>query len=96
MNTEVKSMMVSVTGRVQGVGFREWTRREATRRGVVGWVRNERDGSVSALIEGAPEAVDAMLAAMNSGPLRARVDHLSAMPGAETEGQQFEITEPDF
>lgn len=96
MNTEVKSMMVSVTGRVQGVGFREWTRREATRRGVVGWVRNEVDGSVSALVEGTPEAVDAMLDAMKSGPIAARVDRLSAMPGAETERQDFEITEAEF
>jgi acylphosphatase len=96
MNPEPKSMLVSVTGRVQGVGFREWVSREAVRRALVGWVRNEFDGSVSALIEGPPEAVDEMLEAMKSGPIAARVDRLSAMPGAETDRQGFDITEPDF
>ncbi|MBY6202002.1 acylphosphatase [Maritalea mobilis] len=96
MTAEPKSLMVSVTGRVQGVGFRAWTQREATRRGLVGWVRNEFDGSVSALLEGPPDTVDAMVDAMQSGPIGARVDRLSSMPGAQTERQGFDITEPDF
>ena len=50
-----------ITGRVQGVGFRAWTCGEARRRGLRGWVRNRHDGSVEALLIGAPEAVEAML-----------------------------------
>ena len=62
-----------VTGRVQGVGYREWTRREASARGLAGWVRNRGDGSVEALVAGEPQAVDALVAAMARGPFFARV-----------------------
>lgn len=89
--TEIVAMIVSVTGRVQGVGYRAWLAREAQRHGLVGWVRNEPDGSVSALIEGEDAVVDVMLEAMKSGPIAARVDHLSALPGALTETGVFVI-----
>jgi acylphosphatase len=52
---------VIVTGRVQGVFFRETTRREAERRGVSGFVSNRADGTVEAVFEGEPDAVDAMV-----------------------------------
>ena len=48
-------------GRVQGVFFRDSTRREAERRGVAGWARNTADGTVEAVFEGSPEAVDALV-----------------------------------
>src|SRR6202022_3038739 len=53
---------VFVSGKVQGVFYRDSTREEAQKRGVRGWVRNLRDGRVEAVFEGAPEAVDAMVA----------------------------------
>ena len=65
---------VFVSGRVQGVGFRESARRAALERGVVGWVRNLADGRVEALFEGAPWAVRAMVAWCEDGPTFARVD----------------------
>jgi acylphosphatase len=66
---------VVVSGRVQGVFFRDSTRREARRRGVAGWVTNREDGSVEAVFEGGPEAVEAMVAWAGRGPVQARVTH---------------------
>jgi acylphosphatase len=65
---------VRVTGRVQGVYFRGWTKSEAERLGLGGWVRNEHDGSVAALIAGPTEAVEEMLRLMRRGPLDAQVE----------------------
>jgi acylphosphatase len=67
---------VIVTGVVQGVFFRESTRRAALRLGVSGWVRNLPDYRVEAAIEGNPEAVDRMVAWMRIGPERAVVESL--------------------
>ena len=55
-----------VTGTVQGVGFREYMRREAQALGVKGWVRNRRDGSVEALVQGEPDAVRKLIEAVKS------------------------------
>jgi acylphosphatase len=63
-----------VQGRVQGVFFRGSTGDEARARGVDGWVRNCPDGSVEAVFEGPPEAVEALLAFCRRGPRWARVD----------------------
>ncbi|HEX6026512.1 MAG TPA: acylphosphatase [Solirubrobacter sp.] len=63
-------------GRVQGVFFRDSTRREAIRRGVAGWVRNTFEGTVEAVFEGEPDAVEAMIAFVRSGPGHAVVTHV--------------------
>lgn len=60
-------------GRVQGVGFRFYMERKAHELNVTGWVRNCRDGSVEAVVQGAPEAVDAMIACTRRGPSSAMV-----------------------
>lgn len=65
---------VVVHGRVQGVFFRDTCRREASRHGVSGWVRNTSEGTVEAVFEGASSAVDAMVAWVHEGPPAARVD----------------------
>jgi acylphosphatase len=65
---------VVVSGRVQGVGFRASTEREARARGLAGWVRNQPDGRVEAVFEGPAEAVEGMLAWCREGPRFARVD----------------------
>ena len=62
-----------ITGRVQGVGYRYWARREARRRALRGWVRNLSDGSVEALAIGEAADIDAFVQACHSGPATARV-----------------------
>ena len=93
MTEDPISVMVVVTGRVQGVSYRAWVQRRAEADGLCGWVRNEPDGSVAAQIEGPEQAVDEMLSAMKSGPPLASVDRLTALPGAVTGAQGFEITD---
>jgi acylphosphatase len=68
---------VRIRGRVQGVGYRDWMSREATRLGVQGWVRNRADGSVEALVAGDAAAVNALLAACRAGPPLARVEEIA-------------------
>jgi len=63
-------------GRVQGVFFRDSTRREAERRGVSGSARNTRDGTVEVVLEGAPDTVEAMLDYLRAGPGHAVVSRL--------------------
>ena len=65
---------VVVSGRVQGVGFRQGAVVEAQRLGLTGWVRNLPDGRVEALAEGSREAVESLLAWCKKGPRMARVD----------------------
>ena len=59
---------LTITGRVQGVGFRFYMQRKARELGLTGWVRNCRDGSVEAVVQGAPGAVEAMIAWAQRGP----------------------------
>lgn len=70
----MNARLVVITGRVQGVGYRDWMVREARRLGVAGWVRNRHDGAVEALVAGDIAAVQALLSACRRGPLLARVD----------------------
>ncbi len=63
-----------VHGRVQGVGFRAIVEYEALTRGIGGWVRNRRDGSVEAVFIGEVEVIAAMVEICRTGPLGARVD----------------------
>jgi acylphosphatase len=65
---------VMIRGRVQGVGYRAWVEWEATARGLEGWVRNRRDGSVEALFAGPAEVVAEMIALCRRGPPMAKVD----------------------
>lgn len=64
---------VIVHGRVQGVFFRDTTRRAAESRGVSGWARNRDDGAVEAVFEGPEEAVDSLVEFSRNGPARAEV-----------------------
>jgi acylphosphatase len=71
---------VVIKGTVQGVGFRYWTRRAATARGLQGWVRNRRDGTVEAVFAGPEQAVTEMIALCRRGPDPARVDTVDEKP----------------
>ena len=75
---------LKISGRVQGVGFRYSMGEEAERLGVTGWVRNRRDGTVEAVIDGAPDAMEGMLAWARRGPRGATVTgvEVSEIPGS--------------
>ena len=82
---------VAVRGHVQGVFFRETTRRRALTAGVAGWVRNLPDGSVEAVFEGEREAVEGLVAFVREGPRGARVDWIDVL-SEEPEGlTSFEV-----
>jgi acylphosphatase len=88
---------VVVRGRVHGVGYRAWTEYTALERGLEGWVRNRRDGSVEAVFAGPRELVDAMVAACRRGPPGARVDAVDeqaaspAMLASRRAGERFSV-----
>lgn len=86
---------IKVFGRVQGVGYRAWTVRQAQKLNLSGFVRNRRDGSVEILAEGEIEAVNALLEMCHKGPSWARVDEIlpQSFPDAplpETKAGVFE------
>ncbi len=82
---------IVVLGDVQGVFFRDSTRREARRLGVGGWVRNRHDGAVEALLEGEPDAVAALVLWCREGPRHAQVEDLH-VEQAEPQGlTDFEV-----
>jgi acylphosphatase len=79
-----------ITGRVQGVGYRIWARREARRLGLRGWVRNLSNGNVEALAIGDAAQVDAFVEACRSGPAMARVTDVQRGPAADDGTPGFE------
>lgn len=79
---------VIVRGRVQGVGYRDWTRYVARERGIEGWVRNRQDGSVEAMFVGTPEAVAGMIMACRKGPSNAVVQSIDERDGT---AEEFEL-----
>jgi acylphosphatase len=83
--SEPVARRVVVHGSVQGVFFRDTTRRKAQSRGVSGWVRNNADGTVEALFEGDPDAVESMVAFAREGPRGAQVERVD-VEDAQPEG----------
>lgn len=83
-----RKVRVSVSGRVQGVGFRYFVEREAIRLGVFGWVRNRRDGTVEAVFSGTAGQVEAMLKATKKGPPASDVDRVDV---AEESGDDLAL-----
>ena len=86
-----RAISVRIRGRVQGVAFRAWTEFRATGLDLDGWVRNEPDGSVLALIAGPEEKVARMLEALHRGPDHARVDSVETGVGEDPGETGFEI-----
>lgn len=72
---------LQISGRVQGVGFRYHMRRVAQELGITGWVRNRRDGSVEAMVAGAPDAVEKIIAWARRGPGHAVVTAVEVNEG---------------
>ena len=82
---------VGVSGRVQGVFFRDACAREAAARGVRGWVRNLADGRVEAVFEGDEPAVAALVEWCRTGPPRARVSRVEVQDEAPVGEAAFDV-----
>lgn len=87
----MRRVHVTVTGEVQGVGYRYTLQHTARRAGVAGWVRNRRDGAVEAELEGEADAIDAVLAWMAEGPPGGRVTESRVSDLAPTGDSGFEV-----
>lgn len=87
----MRRVQVTVRGDVQGVGYRYTMRMVARETGVAGWVRNRRDGTVEAEVEGTPAQVDEVLAWMAEGPPGARVESATVTDAAPTGESGFEV-----
>lgn len=87
----MRRVHVVVSGEVQGVGYRYTMRMVARDVGVAGWVRNRRDGTVEAEVEGTPALVDEVLAWMAEGPPGGRVDGAQITETAPTGDPGFEV-----
>lgn len=84
----MKRLHAIVEGRVQGVGFRQWTCRNAQTLGLTGWVRNLEDGRVELIAEGRQEEVDALLEDLKQGPPLAKVSQVTQ--------ELTDLTQPEF
>lgn len=88
---------IIVRGKVQGVGYRAWLAGEAEARGLAGWARNRRDGTVEGLLFGSDEAVVALITKCQHGPGMARVSGIDNQPATEdmlklrTAGEMFSV-----
>lgn len=78
-------------GRVQGVGFRWFTQDAAQKRGVTGWVRNRRDGTVDAELNGTDADVQSVLDLMQQGPTGAHVTEVDVLAASVATSHGFEI-----
>ena len=88
---QVVTTHLLIQGRVQGVGYRYSAQREATKLGLVGWIRNRQDGSVEAVAHGRGEAVIRFIEWCNEGPPGAKVTRVEAGPIEAPNNQIFDI-----
>ncbi len=79
-----------IQGRVQGVGFRWFVQREASRLDLRGWVRNTEEGEVEVVASGAAAELDALRAKLRQGPRGSRVDRLNEHPLADSEADELD------
>lgn len=78
----MREVYLKISGRVQGIGFRRWAQKTARNiGGISGWVRNVDDGTVEILMRGEAEKIEQMVLCCHKGPLLARVDNVSFLPG---------------
>ena len=78
----MKEVYLKIEGRVQGIGYRRWAVSKALEiGGISGWVRNEDDGSVEIFMNGNDDNINKMIESCYRGPLFARVDKISFLPG---------------
>lgn len=87
----MRTVRLLISGRVQGVGYREWARQQAAALGLSGWVRNLRDGRVEAAASGPDDQVEAFLAAVRRGLSLGRVDDVAVEEGGSVSGAGFAV-----
>jgi len=85
-----------IRGRVQGVGFRNYMAYKANELGIHGWVRNRRDGSVEAVVQGAPDAVTAIIECAHRGPRAALVSGVEVHEQPDETAEQYTGTYTAF
>ncbi len=88
---EVVAAHVTVSGRVQGVFFRDTCARQARAAGVAGWVRNRADGRVEAWFEGSPQAVEKLVGWCRQGPHHAEVSGVDVVGDSPAGLESFRI-----
>lgn len=86
-----KAVRAVISGRVQGVGYRAWTKDEAEARGLNGWVLNRDDGRVEALFAGPAEGINEMVTACENGPAAASVEGVEIEEAEAPQARGFEI-----
>ena len=92
MESEVVRAHVFIEGRVHGIGFRYWARKNAQGLGLTGWVRNLADGRVEVVFEGAKKEIEDMIKKCKRGPMLAGVKHIDVIwEKASGEFDDFEI-----
>jgi acylphosphatase len=82
---------LSITGKVQGVFFRAWSREQADELGVRGWIRNRPDGHVEAHVEGEQAPVEQMIDRLRGGPPDARVEIVRIWEADVCDFDDFEV-----
>ena len=91
MPDTTKAVHIRIGGLVQGVGFRAWVDHKCRELELTGWVRNRRDGSVEAVLQGPAAAVSQMLRLCEMGPRLAEVSHLEIIDEPDGAFESFEI-----
>ena len=84
MAEDIVQVHLIIHGRVQGVNFRNFTLKNAERAGIFGWVKNRKDGTVEALLQGTPGKVEEMKELLEEGPAAARVDRVEEIESEES------------
>lgn len=84
----MKAALITIHGRVQGVGYRDWLVKHAIQRDITGWVRNRNEGTVEALISG--PKFDELLELCAKGPPMAAVTHIDLIPAEPTPEPAFQ------
>ena len=88
----IERVRLEISGRVQGVGFRWYTREKARRWGLAGWVRNKADGSVEVVVEGTTASIDGFVEMLRAGPPGASVSDVRRIPEGTTESLPHPFT----
>jgi acylphosphatase len=86
----MKAERLLISGRVQGVGYRDWLVAEATRRNIKGWVRNLGHDQVEALLHGEAEAIEEIVALCRQGPSYAQVTNIARAQAAPPAAERFQ------